>query len=248
MPTPRVAGRRGGVRESHVPALALAQFRTVEPTPPPSGDVTMGLTDWGMLGNDEVGDCGAAATFHGLMAKALLSVANGEPTYESSFLIPTTPAVEGKYFAYGRAMGEPGEKPDQGVTNATWLHYLFTQGIIEWYGELDPKNPAEVHQAALDGKGVLVAVDLTATAEQDFEDHQPWHLDGGPGDHDVLLVAYDDDGFTVVTWGGVQRCTGQVSEAWVFGSREDAGRAGYTATALIAAVRAWGVAVQGAAA
>lgn len=259
MSTPtRRAGKRG-VRESHAPELALANFRTVQPTPPPSGDVTQGLTQWQMLGNGPtpgntpntptgVGDCGVAAFEHGRMAKALVSVSGGVPTYEDGFTPATPEETESLYFAYGRAMGEPGLRPDQGVANATWLKYLFDRtddDEVEWFAELDPTNPAEILQAMLDCKGVLVAVALTATAERDFENHQPWHLDGGPGDHDVLLVAYDVDGFTVVTWGAVQRCTGQVSEAWAFGTKEDAERAGYTAVALIAACRSWGATVTG---
>ncbi len=257
--TERRAGRRGVSRASHAPELALANFRTVEPTPPPSGDVTLGLTEWGMLANGPtpgntphtptgVGDCGVAAFQHARMAKALASVADGVPTYEPGFTPATAQETEALYFAYGRAMGEPGLRPDQGVANATWLKYLFDRtdvDEVEWFAQLDPSNPAEFHQAMLDGKGILVGVALTSTAEQDFEDHQPWHLDGGQPDHDVYFVAYDADGFTVITWGGVQRCTGQVSEAWVFGTKEDAQRAGYNADALIAACRSWGATVTG---
>lgn len=244
----RAHGRRG-VRESHAPHLELSQFRTTAAAPPASGDVTMGLTDWGMLGNDVFGDCGPAATMHCRMAKALVSVENGTPTYEPGFVPPSTSYTEALYFGYGEAMGE-GNHADQGVTNRTWLHWLYTQGLVEWYGELDPSNPAELYSAMLACKGVLVAVALPGDAEQQFEAHEPWSIDGAPveGGHDILLVRYDLTSDTFVTWGALQEATVNwdadcITDAWAFGTRDDAERAGYTAQAIIAAIEAEGVQV-----
>lgn len=243
----RAPGKRG-VRESHAPHLALSRFRTSGlPTPPESGDVAMGLASWGMLGNAQFGDCGPAATEHGRMAKALVSVTGGVPTYETGFSVPGAAYTEGLYFSYGRAQGEPGTRPDAGVTNATWLRFLYDNGLVDWYGELDTRDPDEIHAVMLACKGVLVAVQLPSDAETQFAAHEPWTLDsaGIEGGHDVLLVAYTPRGETFVTWGALQDATVDwtaacVTDAWAFGTREDAERAGYTFAAIKAAIDAAG--------
>lgn len=255
----RVHGKRGVVRESHATHLALSQFRTSAPLPaPPTGDVTMGLTSWGMLGNTQYGDCGPAATMHCRMAKALVSVANGVPCYQSSFAVPTTAVTEQLYFNYGKAMGEQGTKPDQGVTNRTWLQYLYDQHIIEWYGELDTTDPDEIHAVMLACKGVLVAVELTQDAETLFAEHKPWTVAGGEQPdptmgHDILLVAYGPVADTFVTWGALQQATvawdsACIMDMWAFGTQEDAVRAGYTFAAIKAEIDAAGGSVIAAAA
>lgn len=269
-PSPsRVPGKRG-VRESHAPHLRLSTFRAgALPAPPASGDVTMGLTSWGMLGNGPtpanppshptgMGDCGVAGTEHGRMAKALVSVGNGVPTFETGFVLPTTPYTAGLYFAYGNAQGEPGPYPDQGVTNAMWMQYLYDHKLIDWYGELDTRDPAEIHAVMLACRGVLVAVALNKTAEQQFANGQPWSV--GKTDpstpsmgHDILLVGFSPTGETFVSWGAVQHATvtwdsACILDAWAFGTKEDAERAGYTFAAIRAAIESAGGTVNGPAA
>ncbi len=248
---PRTAGRRG-VRESHAAHLLLSQFRLPVASPPSSGDVTMGLQAWTMLGNDVYGDCGPAATMHCRMAKALVSVDAGVPSFDPGFTPPTTATTEALYFAYGRAMQEPGTPPDQGVANATWLEFCYRQGVVEWYGELDPSDPDEVHAAMLACRGVLVAVRLPADAEAQFEAHEPWSIDGAgiAGGHDILLVRYSPDADTFVTWGALQEATVNwdalcITDAWAFGTKEDAGRAGFTFAAIKQTIDAAGATVVG---
>lgn len=247
----RPAGIRGGVKLRHEPTLAAELFRTTAaPTPPPSADVTGGLTDWGMLGNDRYGCCGVAAFEHIRMAKALCSVADGLPTFEEGFEVPTTASTESLYFTYGKAQGEPGTKPDEGVANSDFLKWLFDQGFIEWFAELDAKDQDVVNQAMIDCRGVLIAVSLTDDAEQLFSAHEPWTVSNGerpdPSEgHDIALLAYDDTSDTYATWGALEPATlawstACVSEAWVFGSREDGERAGYDVDACIAAIKALG--------
>jgi hypothetical protein len=184
-----------------------------------------------MLGNDEFGNCGPAATEHYRMAKAALG--NGQ--FEVGFVQPDTTETEDLYFAYGIAQGEPGPDPDEGVDNASWLAYLFalTQAaklasttpddIEEFaYAELDVESAGatdRVHAEMLAFHGVLVGCNLTDDAEAEFEEGLPWIVTTSeqpdPNDgHDVLLVAYDNtgqkafDGYVVgdqfVTWSALQ--------------------------------------------
>jgi hypothetical protein len=235
----RIAGLRGA-RESHEPRLLLSGFREDTVTPPESWDGTHGITSWGMDGNDQYGDCGPAATDHGDMAKAddpALLGTLGEPKYSGTLAT---------YFAYGIAQGEPGPNPDEGVDNASWLGFLWKNGLIEGYGEV-PLDQIREYAVLFDG--LLIACQLSDEAEQEFEAGQPWNWSASeppdPNDgHDVLLIQYaDDGGVTVVTWGALQKCTAawvehNVTDAWAILTAEDAKRAGVNWAALIASLQA----------
>lgn len=243
--TDRIAGKRGRRPSPPTPELHLRRFAPAPSPPPPSGDVTNGITEWGMLGNDQYGDCGPAATEHYRMAKAG-SVSVSPPA--------TDAYTEGLYFAYGKAMGESGDQPDEGVDNATWLKWGFDEGLWEGYARLDASDADEVHQAMLNFHGVLIGCSLTDDAEQEFNAGQPWNItsrdqpDPQEG-HDVLLVKYGPDGEELVTWSDLQAATiawesGEVAagdlEAWVMISAEDAERNGVDLPALQAQIRALG--------
>lgn len=197
-----------------------------------------------MLGNDQYSDCGPAATMHYRMAKAGQVI----PSITES----TTLTL---YRAYGEAMGW-GKDADQGVSNDTWLKFLFDEGIIEGYAELDASNLDEVHQAMLDFRGVLVGCSLTDDAEQDFEATPPVPWQVTPDDqpdpqegHDILAVKYDPNGETMVTWGALQEVlvdweqgeayAGDL-ECWVIVTSEDAERAGVDLAALRQVILAHG--------
>jgi hypothetical protein len=177
-----------------------------------------------MDGNSTLGDCGAAATDHYNMAKAasaLLYNTLGKPKYAGT--VPT-------YYAYGEAMGE-GPDADEGVDNATWLGFLWKNGIIDGYAEV-PLD--QVKAVAAEFGGVLVGCLLGDDAESDFEAVPPIPWDDGPGDppdpndgHDILLIAYTAEGtFEYVTWGALQRVTANwqaknPTDAWVIFDADD---------------------------
>lgn len=248
-----MAGKRGRRSPSHEPSLRLSNFAPPPSSPPPRGDVSAGITEWGMLGNNVYRNCGAAAFQHGRMAKSGRNVVddNGRELLADSQA--ATDYTLATYYAYGRAMGEPGPQPDHGVENATWLKFLFAQGMIDGYAELDATNPDEVHSAMLNFNGVLIGCELTPDAEQEFINHQPWTISdteqpSPQGGHAVYLVKYDTDAGseTVITWGAQQNCTvawetGQVQaghlEAWVFITADDAERNGLNLSALQQAIR-----------
>ncbi len=252
-PEHRRAGLRGRHTTEHAPTLHVHHFQDAfgRAPAPRSADVSGGITSWGMLGNDELRDCGPAATAHARMLKAVIEPGTtaAPPRFEASFVQPTTEAVTAQYFAYGIAQGQPGPNPDHGVNNARWLAWLFSQGLIEAYAEIDLTGPdarARVRRAMVDFGGVLLGIGLTSDAEQCFESHEPWTLEHGhpsnPGNgHDVLLVAYDDAGDTLVTWGALQRSTipfdhACFEEAWVIVTSEDAARSGFDLEGARAAI------------
>lgn len=235
----RPTGKRGKRPVVHQPALRLHNFAAAPSPAPPTGDVTSKITDWLMLSNEKYGCCGPAATMHYRMAKAGRVIAECTDDYTT-----------GLYFAYGIAQGEPGPQPDMGVDNSSWLKWMFDQGHIEGYAEIDAHNPDAVHRAMLNFSGVLIGVNLTPDAEEDFSMHLPWDISAAdqpdPNDgHDILLVAYDQTGDTFVTWGGLQKATVRwdetaIDEAWVIVTAEDAARNGVDLLALQAQIRQLG--------
>ena len=219
--TTRTNGRRGA-RESHEPRLLVHQFlRQNVADAIPQWDGTSGVTEWGMDGNDSLSCCGPAATDH-------LNVALAGVSRIGTLGLPTfTPGVVGAYYAYGEAMGE-GPNADQGVDNASWLGFLYKNGIIDGYVEI-PVTSALAMASTF--KGLLVAQSLSDNAESEFDQHIAW---GQPGDvpdgnegHDTLLIATNPDGSGVmVTWGALQAFTPDyfptfVTDCWAIIDKDD---------------------------
>lgn len=236
----RVAGKRGVKLTGPVHELMLSKFAAPSSPPPPQGDVTGGLTEWGMFANDKASDCGPAAYGHNRMAKAGAVIA----------IITDTYILDTIYYPYGIAMGEPGPNPDQGVDPQTFLKWLFDQAYIEAYAFIDHTNQDVVHQAMLNYNGVMIASSLTDSAENEFNAHQPWTITDveqpDPNDgHYITLVKYDSNGDTFVTWGALQQATvtwdqGAIDSAAVLITQEDAARNGVDINALKQAIVSWG--------
>jgi hypothetical protein len=238
----RTAGKRGLRRSTPHPELRLKSNLTAPiPTAPPTGDVTSGITAFGMDGNDQHSDCGAAALDHYMVTKAGLSALIGQLGGVGPLAL---------YFEYGTAMGEPGAQPDQGVDNATWLKFLYDKKIIEGFVQLDPKDLNEVRYMMNETRGCLVGVELTADAEQLFGAHQEWTVaDGETPDqnegHDILLVKYGPEGDTFVTWGALQLAgvnwdADCITDVWAVLTQADATRLGVAWAPLIATIESLG--------
>lgn len=227
-PCARTAGKRGLRGESHEPRLLATKFLAT-PEALPDWDGSSAITRWGMDGNDEYSNCGEAAVNHGFMAKlakggnvaAAQAMGNvlGEPKFPSGLAT---------YFAYGISQGEPGPNPDQGVTNNTWLAFLYQNGIIDYYLEIpldQLANWAPQHD------GLLIGVILDDDAEANFEANPPipWgsaNETPDPDDgHDTYLIQTHANGqIGLITWGAVQLCepafvAANVTDAWAFGTK-----------------------------
>jgi hypothetical protein len=211
-----MAGKIGPHRESHEPRLLATNFVSM-----PSGflewDGTAGIgAEWGMNNNDVYGDCGPAATDHNNMAKEGSYAAYGQ------LGMPKFAGTLGTYFAYGIAQGEPGPKPDNGVDNASWLAFLYKNGIIDGYGEVPF---AQLDYFAQQFHGAIVGLSIDGNqAIQDFDSSPkvPWAaMPNAVDGHDVLLeITHTDGSGSVITWGGVQPFTAgfrqtNFQDAWV---------------------------------
>jgi hypothetical protein len=224
----------GRIHDHYPPPVSdLATYAT-KPLPAPAASVAIpsiagnNRTDWGMLGNDQWGDCTIAGADHVIEADSAVAT--------QPFTLPSLNAVEHEYFGLTggpdsglvlskvlkawRASGMFTNKlaayaPVQ-VTNTTLL-----QQCIEWFGTayvgVNLPQPAE-GQFNPDGSGIW---DLTGTAA----DQQ---IEGG---HCIVLVAYDGEYLYAVTWGAIVSVTygwwaRYGDEAWATITQEFVARGG----------------------
>jgi hypothetical protein len=188
------------------PALIPAGLRDLTyyaagalPKPPPSVTVP-DVPTWGMLGNDQYGDCGVAGLEHGQMAMASILNLNG-------FTAPGAQQAVQYYLGYTGGQ-------DSGVVLSDFLRYV--QGQSQgFYGELvEAYAPVTVQdiptlQFAISAYGfAYTGISVTQGMEDAFGSGQPWDMSAVQGSslggHCIPLVGYDSQYLYAVTWGEVQ--------------------------------------------
>jgi hypothetical protein len=187
---------------------------------------------WGMLGNDEWGDCAWAGPAHETM---LLSTEGGHP---ATF---TTTGVLSDYAAgtgFDPKAGPPGSNPtDQGSNVREVLSYRRKTGIVDAaqkrhkigaFVKLEPKNLAQIYQAMYLFQAVGIGIEFPGSAMEQFREGKPWSVVPGAqieGGHYVCCVAKHQN-IDIVTWGALQQMTVEFfekycDEAWAYLSTED---------------------------
>ena len=187
---------------------------------------------WGMLGNDEWGDCAWAGPAHETM---ILTTEGGHP---AGF---TTAGVLGDYSAgtgFDANAGPPGSNPtDKGSDVRVVLGYRRTTGIVDAAGvrhkigayvKLEQGNLTQLYQALYLFQVVGIGVRFPSSAMDQFHAGQPWDVVAGAsieGGHYIPVVARRDV-IEVVTWGALQGMTEAFyttycDEAWAYVSTED---------------------------
>jgi hypothetical protein len=200
--------------------LLLASYVTPAlPTPPASFDLTAKVKSWGMMVNDQIGDCTCAAAGHLLMEWT----ANAG----KKMFTPTDKQIIAAYSAitgYNPATGAN----DNGAVEIDVLNYWRQSGIaghkIGAYVALEPANHIHVMDSVYVFEGCYIGLQLPISAQAQVQNHQPWSVppggptgDGKPGSwggHAIPVVAYDARGVTVVTWGALQAMTWTFCEAY----------------------------------
>jgi hypothetical protein len=187
---------------------------------------------WGMLGNDEWGDCAWAGPAHETM---LLSKEDHKPV---SF---TTQGVLSDYSActgFDPNAGPPEENPtDKGSHVRDVLKYRRTTGIVDAHGKrhkigafvkLDHKNIEHVLQAMYIFEVVGIGFLFPDFAMQQFHNGEPWDVKPGspPPRHGHYVCAVGKRAnIDIVTWGALQQMTvpffeEYCDEAWAYISTE----------------------------
>jgi hypothetical protein len=205
--------------------LQLASYLTAElPAPPPAMDNGTGVSDWGMLGNDNAGDCAWAAQGH---ADMLWS----EAAQHKALPITTNQVLHAyeKETGYDPKAGPPGQNPtDRGTNLLDAMSYWRKTGMdrkkISAYVEVDAANTQHI-KSVIDLFGcAYVGVQLPNAVLPNGPEHIPqWTVtpDGSAdkkpnpsNGHCIIYSAYDAEGLTVVTWGTTVRASWGFHEAY----------------------------------
>ena len=192
------------------PRVKLAAHLTAA-APPPASVSWEAVPAWGILGNQDWGDCTCAGdghiaeilTFYGQATETVVTDTEALAAYS---------AISG----FNPNAGPPGNNPtDQGASVQDALGYLRSPGMagvkINAFAEVNVSNLAEIQTACAELGPLSAGVNLPAIAQQQFSDGQPWDVvadDGGiEGGHCVVLCGYDQEYLYFVTWGQVQKAT-----------------------------------------
>jgi hypothetical protein len=242
---------RGGRRphDDNRPHIKLADvLDTKLPAPPAFADWLSDVPPygWGMLGNDQLGDCTVAGVGH----KRIGDVWSNQGT----LLEVTTAEVVSFYENFGYKPGQP--STDQGAVCQTVLETWQKLGFLGEkplaFAKVNLKSKVEVERAICLFGQMYCGFEVPQSAMQQFNAGEPWTVvPGSPieGGHCVTVGGYDADGLKAVTWGAVQAMSWEFfrkyfSEAWVIVSADDfdphtgKNKLGLDATALASAYRA----------
>jgi hypothetical protein len=171
---------------------------------------------WGMLGNDEYGDCVEADAGHGTML------------WNAEAGTPVTVTDKDALALYTAITGFNPKKPntDQGTVMLDALNYrrktgmhLATDGSVHKIGayvSITPGDVTNLKMAIYLFGAASIGVEFPDSAMNQFNAGEPWtvvkgaHIEGG---HDVIVVGYlvAEDMFLVVTWGQLQK----VAPSWI---------------------------------
>src|SRR5579863_493530 len=212
----------GKLAARHDPrTLLLASYTTPQlPAPPPAMNVAKKVKGpWGMMDNDQIGDCTCAAAGHLIMEWT----ANAG----KKMFTPTDKQIVAAYSAITGYNPTTGAN-DNGAVEIDVLNYWRQSGIaghkISAYMALEPANHTHIMDSVYIFEGCYIGLQLPISAQDQVKNHQPWSVppsgttgDGKPGSwggHAVPVVAYDSRGVTVVTWGALQTMTWSFWEAY----------------------------------
>jgi len=200
--------------------LLFASYTTAAlPAAPATYDLTARVQNWGMMDNDQIGDCTCAAAGHMIMEWTAGA--------KKKMFTPSDKQIVAAYSAITGYNPTTGAN-DNGAVEIDVLNYWRQSGIaghkIGAYVALEPSNHTNVMDSVYIFEGCYIGVQLPISAQDQVKNHQAWSVppggptgDGKPGSwggHAVPVIAYDSRGVTCVTWGALQVMTWTFWEAY----------------------------------
>lgn len=202
--------RRYDPRVPHLSALLAGQ--KLPPVPPPV-DYTQGMTGFGMMLNNELGDCTCAGCGH---CDQLWTFHANPPE-----LTPPDSAVLALYEAVGGYV--PGNaSTDNGCVEQEVLRYWMQTGFngqkLSAFFEVDVRNTDDIKRT-IDWCGACyIGFDVPSYIMGLTAPGSVWDLPGRSGipgnadtsiegGHCVVLAGFDDEGVTVISWGATYKMT-----------------------------------------
>lgn len=189
--------------------LALRDYLTPALPPPPAArDWTKGVTAWGMMLNDTLGDCTIAGVAHAVQ------VWTANTASMDTVPDPTVLSYYEKWDGYNPAKPATDAGGIELDVLNDWQKSANGFAGIKLKAFADPKvsDLVSVRQAIELFGGVYIGLNLPITAQtQDVWDVA---ADGGAnakpgswGGHCVFVPKYDQAGFTCITWGALKTMT-----------------------------------------
>lgn len=209
----------GKQRARHDPrTLQLADYLKTEALPPapPSCDwgKKIAADDWGMMLNDEIGDCTCAAAAH--LVQDWTSNNGSEVTISDDEVLK----------AYEKLSGyDPVTKEnDNGCVEIDVLNHWRKTGIgkhkFDAYVALEPRNHDHIRDSIHLFGGAYIGLALPVSAQRQTTWTVPPGGATGPGapgswgGHAVILTAYNPRRVTCVTWGEEKQMTWEFLDAY----------------------------------
>jgi hypothetical protein len=199
-------GKKHAVTDHRVKRMSIAAPNL--PAPPMDANWYAGMSNWGMLANDSVGDCVEAAVLHSLAQFS---------TYAGA---PLVPSAEEALAFYEKAAGYNPEDPttDQGsyvLGTGGVMEYWHTTGImcggilnkVEGFMQITQRDPTEWMQGIYLFGGLLVGLQLPEAIVAGDTVPGVWQDFQGPiaGGHEVWINGYEtlNSGryYDLVSWG-----------------------------------------------
>ena len=175
---------------------------------PPEAFKQFDFNDWGMLGNDQYGNCVFAGAAHETMLYN--HEADKDVTFNNDAVLSDYSAVTG--------FNPNDPSTDQGADMYEAAKYRINTGVhdasgdvhkIDAFADLE-LDQTEVKQAIYYFTAAPLGVAITQNAQAQFEAKEPWTPeddDEVEGGHYVPAVGYDDKYVYVVTWGKIHPVT-----------------------------------------
>lgn len=187
--------------------LKLARyFASSLPAPPASRDWTKGITEWGMMLNDKLGDCTIAGIAHAIQ---VWSANNGkEITISDAQVLNYYEKWDG--YVKGKPSTDRGGVELDVLNN--WQKSNFNKHKLIAFADPAYSNLNQIRQAINLFGGVYIGLSLPVTAQS----QDVWSVvtsggdnakPGSWGGHAVFVPKYDAKTFTCITWGGLKTMT-----------------------------------------
>jgi hypothetical protein len=196
-------------------AIAMdAALRALGPPPASSRDYLAAVTSpWGMLLNDQLGDCVCADTGHALMLRTSNST--------KATVIPTDDDILKLYETVGGYV--PGEADtDGGCNESDMCHYLVQNGFLghkaNSTGHVEPLHTDNLKWCVELFGTCRVGINLPQSALDQNAAGQIWDVKGDStivGGHDVPLVKYECDTLICLTWAKPQPMTLEFAKKYI---------------------------------
>lgn len=183
--------------------LKFKSYLSSLPPTPTAIDWSGKVSNWGLLGNDQWGDCTCAAAMH---LEMLWSSQAG-----TTVLQPNTQETLAAYTSItGFNPADPNS--DQGANEETVLQWWYKNSFgvgkpILGFMSIDPTNLSHIKSAIQIFGGVYAGIQVPNNAQDQFQQGLPWSgpANGIEGGHAIPLVAYDPTYVTCITWGAKQK-------------------------------------------